>query len=118
MKVVNKLGGYKDPDVTTLARDLQKGFDAVPDQRICYATVVWKEPWVLTVPPTVAAEPVRRNPPAALRCDRAVNLSDRSVLVTPGGVSWTWLGNGQVQIDAVSGLVPGVQYDLVFTAVG
>lgn len=118
MKVVTRLEGYKDPAVGQLARDVQAGFVRVLDACLCYVSVTWQEPFFLTVPSVLPNETTRKASPAVIRCERAVNVTDRQVLVCPGGVSWEWAGGGKARLDAVSGLTVGMKYDLTFMAVG
>lgn len=119
MKVVSRQDGYTDPLTSQLAKDVQAGFTRVPDVCICYATgAVWSEPFLLSIPSVVPNETVRKTPPATIKCTRAVNITDRNGLVAPGGVTWEWAGSGRARLDAVSGLNPGVKYDLTFRVEG
>ena len=119
MRVVSRQEGYSDPLVSQLAKDVQAGFTRVPDVCICYATgVTWSEPFTLTVPAVLPNETTRKSPPAAIRLERATCVSDRSILVAPGGVSWEWAGSGRARLDAVGGLNPGERYDLTFRVEG
>ena len=113
---IRKSTGFADHLTSQLARDVQRGFDAILDETLHKVTIVWNAPIVLAVP-FFGGEP-RLSSPALVRCDRAVNLTNSQILVTPGGVAWEWVGRNQVRIDAVDGLAPGSEYDLVFTVVG
>ena len=108
--------GYGDPKVNSLASDVQRGFDAIVDMSIHKVTAVWAPPMNLLVPFFGGA--LRLKSPDYVRCDRAKNLTDPTILVTPGTCAFDWIGNGQVRIDAAAGLTVGDKYELVFTAVG
>jgi hypothetical protein len=108
--------GYEDGKVNALARDVQKGFDAIIDTSLHKFTIVWNPPHNLQVP-FFGGDP-RLSTPSIVRCDRARNLTEPLFLTTPGGCTWEWVGNNQVRLDEVSGLINGHQYELVFTVVG
>lgn len=108
--------GYDDGKVNALARDVEKGFDAILDTSLHKFTIVWNPPHNLQVP--LFGGTARLTSPDIVRCERAKNLSDPTILVTPGGVAWDWVGDNQVRLDAVSGLEPGYKYELTFEAVG
>lgn len=113
---VRNTNGYQDPQVNSLARDVQAGFDSIYDQTIHETTIVWNGSFPLLVP--YFGGDTRLKSPKFVRCERARNLTDPTILVTPGGVAFEWIGSGQVRIDAVNGLTIGHKYELVFTAVG
>lgn len=113
---ISKKAGYQDPLVNTLARDTQRALDSVLDLTVHPVTVVWAPPMNLNVP-YFGGEP-RLSSPAYVECKRAKNLSDPTILVTPGTCSFEWIGSGQVRIDAAAGLTTGQKYELVFAAVG
>lgn len=108
--------GYDDPNVNAIARDVQKGFDAILDTTQHKFLVVWNPPHNLQIP--FVGGDSRLSSPAIVRCDRARNLTDPLILTAPGGVVWEWVGNNQVRLDAVSGLIAGYQYELTFQVVG
>lgn len=60
----------------------------------------------------------RLKSPDFVDCKRARNLTDITILATPGPTAFEWVGNGQVRVDAVNGLTVGHKYELVFEAVG
>ena len=107
--------GYADPKVNSLARDTQAGFDSIYDRTKHKLTIVWNPPISLLVPYFGGDQ--RLKSPDYMLCTRAKNLTDSTILVTPGGVAFDWIGDGQVRIDAVSGLTVGDKYELVFEAV-
>lgn len=107
--------GYEDPKVNSLARDTQAGFDSISDITKHKVTIVWNGSFSLLVP--YFGGDLRLKSPEIVRCGRAKNLTDPTILVTPGGVSFEWIGDGQVRIDAVHGLTLGHKYELVFEAV-
>lgn len=108
--------GYADPRTNALARAVQKGFDGILDLTLHKFTTVWNPPHNVQVP-FFGGDP-RLTSPELVRCERARNLTDPLILTTPGGVCWEWVGNNQIRIDEVSGLVNGHQYELVFTVIG
>lgn len=108
--------GYDDPKANALARDVQKGFDGILDVTLHKFTIVWNPPHNMQVP--FFGGDKRLSSPEIVRCDRARNLTDPLILTTPGGVTWEWVGNNQVRLDEVSGLITGHQYELVFTVGG
>lgn len=113
---IRRGSGYEDGKVNALARDVQKCFDAILDVSLYKFSIVWNPPHNLQVS-FFAGDP-RLTSPAIVRCERARNLTDPLMLTTPGGVAWEWVGDNQVRLDAVSGLVVGYLYELVFEAVG
>ena len=108
--------GFKDQLLINLVKDVQAGFDAISDETIHKVTIVWNPPVSLLVSYFGGGKRLRS--PDYIRCERAVNLTDSTILVTPGGVAFEWVGNGNVRIDAVSGLTVGDMYELVCSAGG
>lgn len=109
--------GYDDPKVNELSRDAQRALDSVYDITIHKATVVWNPPFNLSVP-FFGGDP-RLTSPELVECPRARNLTDPTILVTPGaGCAWEWVGNNNVRIDDVSGLTVGEKYELTFRVTG
>lgn len=108
--------GYADPKLNDLARDVQRGFDSIYDRTIHKVTIVWNGSFPLLVP-YFGGDP-RLKSPEFVRCERAKNLTDPTILVTPGGVAFDWIGNNQVRIDAIHGLTFGEKYELTFEVVG
>ena len=114
-----KLGtsqGFQDPKVNDLAKDISAALASVLDSTLYKVETVWNPPFTLLV--SFLGGDKRLNPPNFVMCPRARNLTDSTVLVTPGGVSFEWVGDGRVRIDAVSGLTTGVKYELTFNVVG
>jgi len=74
---------------------------------------VWHVPFRLDVPTGKKSSP-RVQPPDVVRLGRALVVQDEITPVYTGAVLWRWLGNSQVMIEDVEGLVDGVTYDLVF----
>jgi hypothetical protein len=107
---------YGSTQLNELARDIQQGFDAILDQTTHRVTVVYDPPFKLAVPFFGGLK--RQKAPDFVSCMRAVNLTDNTILVTPGTCSFEWLGDGLVRVDAVAGLTTGQKYQLVFQAVG
>lgn len=113
---IGKRSGFDDDHVNGLVKDLVSALDSVVDSTIVKTTVVWAPPFTLLV--NHFGGDTRLNSPDLVECGRAVNLTDSTVLVAPGGCAWAWVGQGQVRIDAVSGLTGGVKYELVFKVTG
>lgn len=113
---LRKTSSYGSTQLNELARDIQRAFDAILDQTTHKVTVVYSPPFSLAVPLFGGFE--RQKAPDFLACMRAVNLTDNTILVTPGTCSFEWQGGGLVRVDAVAGLTPGHKYHLVFQAVG
>ena len=107
---------YGDEKINQLARDVQGGFDAILDLTRHKVTVVWNPPYFLSMP-FFDGTP-RQVSPDVILCPKAKNLTDSTILVTPAGCSFEWVGGGQARIDAVGGLTVGDKYELVFWAVG
>lgn len=113
---VKKLADYGSPQLNQAVQDVQACLDTVLDSTVHKVTAVWQVPFVLRVPFSGGID--RLTSPAFVACHRAKNLTDGTILVTPGGVAFDWVGNGQVRIDDVSGLTVGQKYELTFEAVG
>lgn len=113
---LRRTGQYGDTKLNELARDVQRGFDSINDQTTHKITIVWNPPFLLLVP-YFGGEP-RTKSPDFVDCKRAVNLTDSTILVTPGSCAFDWVGNGQVSITAAAGLTIGQKYELVFSVVG
>lgn len=111
-----RVNDYGSPQLNTLARDVQAGFDSVLDLTVHKATLVWQPPFLLYAPYAEGLD--RLSPPDVIRCERAVCVTDPTILVTPGGCSWQWAGVSQARIDDVGGLTVGSRYDLTFTVLG
>lgn len=109
--------GFQDPKVNELAKDISAGFASVLESTVYKVETLWNPPFTLLVP--FLGGEKRLNPPDFVVCQRARNLTDPSVLVTPaGGTSFEWVGDGRVRIDAISGLTAGVKYELTLNVVG
>lgn len=108
--------GFADPKVNALARDVQACLDSAEDRTRHKTTIVWNGSFSLLVP--YFGGDLRLKSPDFVWCPRAKNLTDPTILVTPAGVSFEWIGSGQVRIDAIHGLTLGHKYELVFEAVG
>jgi hypothetical protein len=115
-RTIRRTGSYGDQKVNQLARDTQSGFDAILDQTVHKITAVWNPPLNIALP--FFGNIPRQLSPDVVECKRAINLTDSTIRVTPGGCAWEWLGNNQARIDAVSGLTVGSKYELTFVAVG
>lgn len=113
---LRNVNNYGDDKINRLARDVQAALDSVLELSVAKATIVWNPPFLLQIPFTEGSP--RLTPPDVIRCERARNVTDGTVLVTPGGCSWEFAAANQVRIDAVSGLTVGQKYDLTFTVVG
>lgn len=108
--------GYVDPKVNELCRDVERGFDAIVDITVHKVQQVWNPPHNLQIPYFGGAK--RLNSPSIVRCDRAKNLTEPTWPTLPGSADWDWIGDGQVRLNEVSGLVNGHRYDLTFMVVG
>ncbi len=114
--LIRNVTSFADLQLVDTIKDVQRGFDAIVDMTTHKVTVVWAPPMNLLVPFFGGA--LRLKSPEYVRCDRAQNLTDPTILVTPGTCAFEWVGQGQVRIDAAAGLTVGDKYELVFTAVG
>ena len=115
-KSIRNLGAFKDQLLVDTFKDVQSAFDAIVDKTLHEVTVVWAPPMNLRVP--YFGGDLRLKSPKYVDCKRARNLTDSTILVTPGTASFEWVGGGNVRIDAVAGLTAGQKYELVFEAVG
>jgi len=109
-------GGYEDQRLNDLALDTQRCLDSVLDLTVVKTTIVWRPPHNIRVPYFGGED--RAVAPDIVRCERGRNLTDPTVLVTPGGCSWEWASDGSVRVDSVAGLTTGQRYELTFSVIG
>lgn len=118
MRAINfrRTTGYDDSKVNELCRDVERGFDAIVDLTVYKMSLVWNPPHNIQIPYFGGAP--RLTSPDIVRCERAKNLTNPTWPTIPGGADWDWVGNNQVRVNEVSGLVNGQKYDLVFMVMG
>lgn len=78
--------------------------------------IVWKEPSTLLVP--LAGRIPRAMSPDICRVARAQVVGSPETPVNFGATAWKWLGQNEIEILHVDGLVIGTKYRLVFETVG
>ena len=103
--------GIKDPQARQLFELVFQLLGQVVQYDVYSFRKVWHVPFKLDIP---TAGSKRVVPPQVVRLGKASVYQDEQTPVYTGSVTWRWVGNSQVEISDVEGLVDGVTYDLVF----
>lgn len=104
--------GIDDTQVRQLLEFVFKLLGNVVQYDLYKLRKVWHVPFRLDVPTSTNVPRIAG--PDVVRLGRALAVWDEVTPVYTGAVLWRWLGNNQVMIEDVEGLVEGVNYDLVF----
>lgn len=108
-------GDFPDVRLNQLVRDILFSIKSVLDLNTYVIESKWTVPLNFKVPTFGGF--TRNQCPDVVRCVRATPSDDLLTPVHFGETMWTWLGDGQVRIDDVEGLVIGCKYRLVFEVV-
>jgi len=117
MKIIPRFsGGFLDPNLNSLVRDILLCFSSIPDTDYFTFEVVWVVPFLMSVP-TTGNKP-RAVSPRLVSCGRAVDVANPTTPVDFGACHWNWVGNNNVSVENVIGLVAGTKYQLTFKVEG
>jgi hypothetical protein len=107
--------GFTDTKLIKLFTDILRCLSNVLESNTYTVETVWRVPFVLQIP--TAGNVRRTEEPSIVRLGRAIVSTDLQAVVHFGACNWQWVGNGNVQINDVDGLVNGVKYKLTFEVV-
>lgn len=106
---------FPDLKLNQVFRDILNSLQSVLDLNTYTVESKYTVPFDFRVP-TFGGLP-RLQTPDVVQCVRATPTDDPLTPVHLGATQWTWIGNGQVRVNDVAGLVVGCNYRLVFKVV-